>query len=232
MGALEIILLIAGIMIIVLSFILPVENKTLDYETKKMIRKEIEAAVGTEMENIRQRMEEITDESMTYAMEKTERSLERISNEKIMAVNDFSETVLGEIDKNHKEAVFLYDMLNDKHKDIKNTVAEVEQQVKRARDMCPQENRDEKPQSMEHESVQPAETDKKETEFKALTLPRADKTDKKRVLEKPKVQEISNKDKILTMHNEGMSDIEIAIVMGCGIGEVKLVIELFEGTKS
>ncbi len=229
MGALEIILLIAGIRIIVLSFILPVENKTLDYETKKMIRKEIEAAVGTEMENIRQRMEEITDESMTYAMEKTERSLERISNEKIMAVNDFSETVLGEIDKSHKEAVFLYDMLNEKHKAIKNTVTEVEQQVKRVKDSCPEENGDEKPQNADHESEPTVETEKKETEFKALTIPKADK---KRVLEKPKIQEISDKDKILTMHNEGMSDIEIAIVMGCGIGEVKLVIELFEGTKS
>ncbi|MGN0386005.1 MAG: DUF6115 domain-containing protein [Lachnospiraceae bacterium] len=232
MGALEIILLIAGIIIIVLSFILPVENKTLDYETKKMIRQEIEAAVGAEMENIRQRMEEVTDESISYAMEKTERSLERISNEKIMAVNDFSETVLSEIDKSHKEAVFLYDMLNEKHKAIKNTVTEVEQQVKRAKDSCPEENVDEKLQRGEQEAEQSAKTAKKETEFKALTLPQADKADKKRILEKPEVQEISDKDKILAMHNEGMSDIEIAIVMGCGIGEVKLVIELFEGTKS
>lgn len=229
MGALEIILLIAGIIIIILSFILPVDNKTLDYETKKMIRKEIEAAVGAEMENIRQRMDEITDESMVNAMEKTERSLERISNEKIMAVNDFSETVLGEIDKSHKEAVFLYDMLNDKHKAIRNTVTEVEQQVKRVKDLHPEESGDEKPKSTENEAEQPVETEKRETEFKALTLPKADK---KRVLEKPQIQEISDKDKILTMHNEGMSDIEIAIVMGCGIGEVKLVIELFEGTKS
>lgn len=229
MGVLEIILLIAGIIIVVLSFILPTENKTLDYETKKVIRKEIEAAVGAEMENIRQRMEEVTDESMAYAMEKTERSLERISNEKIMAVNDFSETVLSEIDKSHKEAVFLYDMLNDKHKAIKNTVTEIEQQVKRVKDLCPEEKKDEKSEVVDRESDPPVKTEKRETEFKELTLPKADK---ERILEKPKIQEISDKDKILAMHNEGMSDIEIAIVMGCGIGEVKLVIELFEGTKS
>ena len=48
--------------------------------------------------------------------------LERVTNEKIMAVNEYSDTVLEEINKNHKEVLFLYDMLNDKHDNLKNTV--------------------------------------------------------------------------------------------------------------
>lgn len=61
---------------------------------------------------------------MKYSMEKTERVMEKTSNEKIMAINEFSNTVLEQIGKNHKEAVFLYDMLNDKHDKLKNTVSE------------------------------------------------------------------------------------------------------------
>ncbi len=55
-------------------------------------------------------------------MNNTERELSKVSNEKIMAVSEYSDTVLAEIDKNHKEAMFLYDMLNDKHKDIGRTI--------------------------------------------------------------------------------------------------------------
>ena len=47
----------------------------------------------------------------------------------MMAVNEYSDTVLEEINKNHKEVVFLYDMLNDKHENIKSTVSKVEKTV-------------------------------------------------------------------------------------------------------
>lgn len=72
----------------------------------------------------------MVDEAIGYAVEKTERSLERLTNEKIMAVNEYSDTVLQEIHKNHEEAMFLYDMLNDKHDNLKNTVSEVNRTVK------------------------------------------------------------------------------------------------------
>ena len=76
---------------------------------------------------------DIVDETITYAMEKTERSMDRLTNEKMMAVNEYSDTVLSEINKNHQEVVFLYDMLNDKHENLKNTVTEVEKTAKEVR---------------------------------------------------------------------------------------------------
>lgn len=76
------------------------------------------------MENVRSQIGDIVDETITYAMEKTERGMDRLTNEKMMAVNEYSDTVLEEINKNHKEVVFLYDMLNDKHESLKNTVSE------------------------------------------------------------------------------------------------------------
>ena len=60
--------------------------------------------------------------------------LERLTNEKIMAVNEYSDTVLQEIHKNHEEAMFLYDMLNNKHANIKDTVSKMDKAVKAAED--------------------------------------------------------------------------------------------------
>ncbi len=40
-------------------------------------------------------------------------------------MNEYAENVLGEINRNHNETVFLYDMLNEKAKEIKSTVKDV-----------------------------------------------------------------------------------------------------------
>ena len=39
----------------------------------------------------------------------------------------------------------------------------------------------------------------------------------------------NNNDRILKLHNEGMSYVDIAKELGLGVGEVKLVINLFKG---
>ena len=39
----------------------------------------------------------------------------------------------------------------------------------------------------------------------------------------------NNNDKILRMYKEGMSNVDIAKELGLGVGEVKLVINLFKG---
>ena len=76
--------------------------------------------------------EDVVDEAVGYAEEKTERTLERISNEKIMAVGEYSDTVLEEINKNHKEVMFLYDMLNDKQSGLNETIKKAEEVSEKA----------------------------------------------------------------------------------------------------
>ena len=39
----------------------------------------------------------------------------------------------------------------------------------------------------------------------------------------------NNNDRILRMHKEGISNVDIAKELGLGVGEVKLVINLFKG---
>lgn len=120
----EIIFLILGVIVFIVSFLLPAGKKE-DAETVAKISEEaIREMVDREIDDRKTRINEIVDETVTYSMEKAERSMERLTNEKMMAVSEYSDTVLGEINKNHQEVVFLYDMLNDKHENLKNVAGE------------------------------------------------------------------------------------------------------------
>ncbi|MBO5209205.1 MAG: hypothetical protein J6B68_07670 [Lachnospiraceae bacterium] len=124
MSIIEIILIIVGIVIFALGYLLPARKKDMDEDVQLISEDEVRKLVAQEVEGAKEHIADIVDETITYAMEKTERSMERVTNEKIMAVNEYSDTVLEEINKNHKEVLFLYDMLNDKHENLKTTVSE------------------------------------------------------------------------------------------------------------
>lgn len=126
----EIVLLIAGGIIFILSFLIPDKKGEVSEQSRELVQEEIADMVSREMESVRGHVDDVVEEAVTYAIEKTERSLERLSNEKIMAVNEYSDTVLSEIHKNHEEAMFLYDMLNSKHTNLKDTVSAVNRTVK------------------------------------------------------------------------------------------------------
>ena len=131
MTILEIILLAAGALLIAASFFFPEKEETSSIENiNSLVREEVKFSIEQESENMRRHVEDVVDEAVSYAEEKTERTLERITNEKILAVNEYSDTVLEEINKNHKEVMFLYDMLNDKQKNLKNTVTEASEAAK------------------------------------------------------------------------------------------------------
>ena len=124
MGATEIILIVIGIVVFLLGYLMPARKKDIDEEVKLISEDEIRKMVSGEMGHVKDRIDDIVEETVSYSMEKTERAMERLTNEKIMAINEYSDTVLEEINKNHKEVVFLYDMLNDKHDNLMTTVNE------------------------------------------------------------------------------------------------------------
>lgn len=296
MGTLEIVLLIIGAVIFVLSFLLPAGTKEANQATKEMVQDEIKGAIAKEMDGVKSQIEDIVDETVTYAVEKTERSLERISNEKIMAVNEYSDTVLEDINKNHKEVMFLYDMLNDKHENIISSVSQMEQTVKEAEQTAREAAKEVEAAAAEAVSSVGAvsamgasatigtasipgtvlaggedftvedgkavkagkKRKKEEPEAEVIALPEPEKPDGFQTLSPQKVSEKetsrkvirsitpdldisftkddgksgnsnNNNEKILKLHNEGKSNIAIAKELGLGVGEVKLVIDLFEG---
>lgn len=131
MGITEIILLIIGGILFVAGFVIP-EKKTEDAGTLRLAAEKIKEIAESSMKQAREDIEGLAEEAASVVMERTERSLEKLSNEKMMAVSEYSDTVLQEINHNHEEVMFLYDMLSDKQEELKNSVYEVSASAKEA----------------------------------------------------------------------------------------------------
>ena len=124
MEVIEIIFLILGIIVFIVSFLLPAGKKEDSENAAKISEEAIREMIDREIDERKEKINEIVDETVAYSVERAERSMERLTNEKMMAVSEYSDTVLGEINKNHQEVVFLYDMLNDKHENLKTVAGE------------------------------------------------------------------------------------------------------------
>ena len=232
MGILEIVLLIAGVIIFTGSFFLPLGGEKNTGIDQKAAKEEIHGLVEEEMNNVRSKMQDKMEETSEDAIEKAERALERLTNEKIMAVNEYSDTVLQEIHKDHEEAMFLYDMLNSKHANIKDTVSKMDKAVKAA------ENK-----TLENKTAEnKAAAEKTATDKTAGTVAEektADASQTETLIQPENSPEIgfmgetvqegqNNNEKILEMHKQGKSTVAIAKELGLGVGEVKLVIDLYK----
>lgn len=131
MNWIEVALLVFGVTALGVSFLIPAKRNR-DDEGQQIDEELIRSVIEKEMADAKDRVTEVVDETLEYAVEKTERASERISNEKIMAISEYSETVLADINKSHQEVMFLYDMLNDKHNNLKETVKHVDKTAKEA----------------------------------------------------------------------------------------------------
>lgn len=118
MAGMEIFLIIIGVTAIIGSFVF---EKTLE---KNDNTNENNSGVTEAM--LEEQVSKAVDHILDDRIEETEAKMDKLSNEKIMAVGDYSDNVLKEIDKNHDEVMFLYSMLNEKEKEVKNAVNDVE----------------------------------------------------------------------------------------------------------
>jgi len=131
MGIGVIILLIAGVAALVIGFVLPVGAD--EATSKRAVETAVKDAVKKSVEDSKSVIQQKIDDTIEESLLKTERGLDRITNEKMGAISEYADTVLGDIHKNHDEVMFMYDMLNDKHKNLANTVSEVSKTQKEAR---------------------------------------------------------------------------------------------------
>ncbi|MBQ6587931.1 MAG: hypothetical protein IJI01_04570 [Butyrivibrio sp.] len=128
----EVILIVAGFAAIILGYLLPA-GKEMDEEDKVLMEREIRELVRREVEEQKETIENMVDDTVDNSLDRTERAMERISNEKLSAINEYSDTVINDIHKNHDEVMFMYDMLNDKHKNLTSVVSEVTKKTDEAK---------------------------------------------------------------------------------------------------
>lgn len=87
-------------------------------ELKKIIEREVNNA-GTQMD-------EVIEQKIEEAGEQAERAMEKESNEQIMQIHEYSETVMESMKKTHDEIMFLYSMLNDKHTEMTSMTGDLQ----------------------------------------------------------------------------------------------------------
>ncbi len=226
MNSLQIILIVIGIIVIIVSCLIVDKSQKPVSPTGKMITSE-NALSNEDRLQLKHRIEELLEASSEEIMIQADDELSRISNEKIMAVNEFSEQILEKITRNHEEVIFLYNMLSDKEKELKETVREIDSSKKKIRDSLDTKETSEKISS------------EKDVKMNTKPVTQADSIDKMSKTANDMVskeQESSvlsmarnSNTQILSLYSEGKSIIEISKLLDLGQGEVKLVIDLFKG---
>lgn len=321
----EIIILLIGAILFTVSFFVPDKGNGSGKGgsgDQSIAEKAVKEALKEEMKKVKTAISAVNEETLSENKDKMERFMDRLTNEKMMAVNEYSDTVLNQIHKDHDEAVFLYDMIDSKYNQVKSTAAEInqiEKSVKKLSEEVPKATTPaataksaEAPKATQAKpAMQTAGTDKKPVGATFVAKPIVDentpviKTDvakadegkttsdvikadngsvdavasdnvetasddldsmfarqlqevaesdeakpaKKKTAKAKKtevVEEITepiansdvelmfdnesmnNNDRILALHKEGKSNMAIAKELGLGVGEVKLVIDLFK----
>lgn len=248
MSALEITLLVIGAVIFVLSFMLPEREAQNDVNLEEELEL-IKNLVAREVDSIKDTVNGATDGTIEYAMGTAERALEKISNEKIMAINEYAGTVLEEINKNHNEAVFLYDMLKEKHTEVTNVVNKADASIRDLNNAsanavaAASAASSAKSDDFVYMSSRDIEKEESETEvYDELSevvgsIGNLSDSDSSTLFESvmsesnitSEVRDFgNNNEKILELHKQGMSTVNIAKELKLGVGEVKLVIDLFQ----
>lgn len=127
MTTLEITLILVGIVFLIGSFM--VKDKLSKNDLDKiadMSAEELKVITEKEVKNAESAIDGMLNEHIASKTDETKRNLEKETNSKIMAINEYSDTVLDSINKSHNEIMFLYSMLNDKHEELTRLSGNIE----------------------------------------------------------------------------------------------------------
>jgi len=294
MDIIVIICLIIGVGCIGASFFIK-EKADIDNHEKEKIAEEIRGRALSEdsIKKVMTRVEKgFSDKLSAISEDKLggfADKMSEIANDKMLAINDMSGQLIEKIEQNHKEVIFLYDMLNEKSDYLKDFSAkidglrhELEREEERIKALnndiddklvkvkevrqtviakpgnpvaAKQEKSQRVPTGIEQAraAVKPAEVPaqaknlvkmKKEVEdipsdindifeaderdiFKDAEVPEITEEIDEIDLSPEITEELSTNDKILKMHSEGKSVMEISKELGMGQGEVQLILGLY-----
>ncbi|MGY3664259.1 DUF6115 domain-containing protein [Roseburia sp. 1XD42-69] len=249
MTGVEILLLVIGVVFFVASFFIaeklsPSELGKIGELSNEEIQKVMERELQRATASIGSRVEEKVEEVLV----KTADSMENECNDKIKAIGEYSDTVIESMNKTHNEIMFLYSMLNDKH-------AELTQFSSKLQELSSEiAKKDEEIQKHLVFPVKVEEVQPPKPAGKPGRKPKAKAKEKEKAPEKVEIEaeeglkdvlfeefnaeieaddreDFNHNEEILKLHKQGKSAIEIARELALGLGEVQLVIGLYEGNR-
>ena len=225
MSPLEIILILLGLIIIIISS--RMIDRTGETRKESPLRFNMEDTLnGEDLKRLKEQVREQLSELKEEIVVRTDDELSVISNEKIMAVGEYSDQILEKIKHNHEEVVFLYNMLNEKEKELKIAVNALET-ARKTKETLPVKSESKEPSVKKVTGIQ--QVQEQRTKVAVTPLKKEKPSEPQITLETD--QGTNNNSQILALYSKGKSVVEISKLLGLGQGEVKLVIDLFRGRK-
>lgn len=214
----EIVLIILGVVAFIASFFITEQLSQKDLDQITLLSEaDLKRVSEKQIKEVKVQVENSVEEIIEEYLEVTKRGLERETNKKIMAVSEYSDTVMDQINKTHNEIMFLYTMLNDKQAETATMVSDLQKITKQIREM-----------DVENVATSIVNQSDKLVEKMALM---------ETPLEEPKEEKVKKEDphlnkneQILLLYKEGKDEVEIAKALDCGLGVVRLVLGLYHET--
>ena len=234
MTAVEITLIIVGIVFLLVSFLVQEKLSPKDIESiTNLSENELKIIVEKQLKNANDQVEDAITDVVEDKTETTKRALEKETNEKIMAISEYSDTVLESINKSHNEIMFLYSMLGDNHKEITDFANGLQSRVEELQKNISEEALLETLKNVETEHGNSIEfmdavaktNEEMLEEVRAIHAQDGD-------AESEETAGSNNNERILELRARGMNEVAIAKELGLGLGEVRLVIDLYEKEES
>ncbi len=249
MTILEIVLLIIGIGLCIGSFFVSERLSSKDKENlNKLTKEQIEEIIKGKMADAKVETEDKLSATINDAMEELDRRTDKETNSKIMQISEYSDSVLEAVDKSHKEITFMYSMLNEKQKEavemtkklaeveekllaldasvsrkiglLKDKELQLEDDIKAFERKKLELEEQDAVISDSKEAIKPAEAIEKTVSFTEAMA-------QKYAQENQPLKSYDNME-ILTLADQGLTDLEIAKKLGRGLGEVKFVLGLYQ----
>ena len=230
MTGLEVALLLIGCIFMIGSFF--VSEKLSGTEINRIAElsdNELKRIIGKGIENAEIQIDSVVEEKVEEVSEKAEIAFERESNMKIMAIGEYSDTIMDSMKRTHDEIMFLYSMLNDKHAEMTSLTGDLQRLAANIRNM--QEHIEHQNQTVSYASNMKQEKVEASTENQVVitAVPEEDALTEKEEKMEFFGEAVNHNDMILALHKEGLNKVEIAKKLNLGVGEVSLVIGLYKG---
>lgn len=229
------ILLLIGVVFMIGSFFVTEKLSPSELnQIAELSEEELKRIIGRGLKNAETRIEDAIDEQVDQSSEKVDRSLEKVTNDKIMAISEYSDTVIESMNKTHNEIMFLYSMLNDKHTELTGMAADLQRLAADVRSLeekapltAPQAASERAAAVSAASAVTPVSVETADTTERETAAAPAEQKEEMPETEETKQEGLHAE--ILKLKKLGMTEVQIAKKLGIGIGEVRLVNGLYRG---
>lgn len=218
MNTLEILLLLIGIIVTVVSFLLVAKSNqdTKDKNFNNMIvsdsnDKIIAKSIIEKKNEFEESIKDINDQYI----EDTKKELNQTTNEKMIVIQEFADQLIDDIKNNKEEVFFLYQILNEKENTLRQSDISISTNV-----------REQKTEYGQAEPLNAAKSNNIKASVKDDLKQEISYTEDSNESEFDIEDKKEKYKKIIGLYNQGNSITEISKTLSLGQGEVKLYIDI------